>query len=109
MSRSVSDQKRSEWRSRFRRFGRSKLTVIEFCQREGVSTPSFYHWRQKLADLQPSDPARTRFVPVQVTAPTALQVDFPNRVRLTIPGSDQELIRLSIDAIAQARTQQGGA
>lgn len=109
MPRSVSDQKRLEWRNRFRRFDRSKLTVTEFCQREGVSTPSFYHWRQKLTDPSPDDPGRAHFVPVQVPTPTALQVDFPNRVRLTIPGSDQELIRMSIDAIAQARTRQGGA
>lgn len=114
MSRSVSDQKRSQWRDRFRRFGRSKLTVTEFCRRERVSVPSFYAWRQKLADSSPNgrvprSAEQPRFIPVQVAPAIGLQVEFPNGVRLTLPSSDQELVRMSIDAIAQARTQQGGA
>jgi hypothetical protein len=38
-----------------------------------------------------------------------LQVVFPNGARLTLPVSDQELVRMSIDTIAQARTGQGDA
>lgn len=114
MSRSVRDEKRSRWRDRFRRFGRSKLTVAEFCRREGVSVPSFYEWRRKLADSSPNGHARPSveracFIPVQGAPTTGLQVEFPNGVRLTLPSSDQELVRMSIDTIAQARTQQGDA
>jgi hypothetical protein len=114
MSRGASAQKRSQWRERFRRFARSKLSVIEFCRREGVSTPSFYQWRQKLADSSSNGPARrsptlASFVPVQVATASDLQVNFPNGVRLTLPVSDPELVRISIDTIAQARTRQGDA
>ena len=114
MPRGASAQKRSQWRERLRRFARSKLSVTEFCRRERVSTPSFYQWRRKLADSSSNgpgrrSPARASFIPVQVAAATGLQVDFPNGVRLTLSSSDQELVRMSIDTIAQARTRQGDA
>jgi len=115
MSRGASAQKRSQqWRKRFRRFARSKLSVTEFCRQERVSTPSFYQWRRKLADLSSSDsagrsPVRASFIPVQVATATGLQVDFPNGARLTLPVSDPELVRMSIDTIAQARIRQGDA
>ena len=114
MSRSVRDQKRSQWRKRFQRFGRSKLTVTEFCRRERVSVPSFYEWRRKLSDPSPGgrttrSTERASFIPVQVTPAIGLQVEFPNGVRLTLPSSDQELVRMSIDTIAQVRPQRGGA
>ena len=115
MPRSVSDQKRSQWRQRFRRFGRSKLTVAEFCRRERVSVPSFYEWRRRVAESSPNghiprSAEQARFIPVQVAPTTAsLQVEFPNGVRLTLPSSDRELVRMSIETIAQAPAQQGDA
>jgi transposase-like protein len=114
MSGGVRSQKRSQWRERLRRFARSKLAVAEFCRREQVSRPSFYQWRRKLADSLPAGPARrstadANFVPVQVVPATGLQVDFPNGVRLTVPPSDPELVKLSIETIAQARTTPGDA
>jgi len=114
MSRGARAQKRSQWRERFRRFARSKLSVSEFCRQERVSTPSFYQWRKKLADSSSNgrtrrSPAGASFVPVQVATASELQVSFPNGVRLTVPVSDAELVRISIDTIAQARTRQGGA
>jgi len=36
-----------------------------------------------------------------------LEVRFPNGAQLTLPAADSELVRLSIQAIAQARTEQG--
>jgi transposase-like protein len=114
MSRGASAQKRSQWHERFRRFARSKLSVAEFCRRERVSVASFYRWRPKLANSASNGPARrspaaASFVPVHVATATGLQVDFPNGVRLTLPVSEPELVRMSIDTIAQARTQKGDA
>ena len=40
--------KLEEWTSRFDRFERSGMTVVGFCDAEGVSVPSFYHWKKKL-------------------------------------------------------------
>ena len=114
MPRGVSAQKRSQWRERLRRFARSKLSVSEFCRRERVSTPSFYQWRRKLADSSSNGaarraPARASFVPVQVATATGRQVNFPNGAQLTLPAADPELVKMSIETIAQARTRQGDA
>lgn len=36
------------WAERLRRFDLTDLTVAAFCAAEGVSEPSYYHWRRKL-------------------------------------------------------------
>ena len=40
---------RRQWAERLERFRRSGLTVAQFCDAEGVSTPSFYAWKRTLA------------------------------------------------------------
>ncbi len=41
-------EKLQEWTSRLERFAVSGQTVVGFCHEEGVSVPSFYHWKKKL-------------------------------------------------------------
>ena len=36
------------WTDRLRRFTTAGLTVVQFCQQEQVSVPSFYQWRKRL-------------------------------------------------------------
>jgi hypothetical protein len=48
MARKVNQALRDEWRKRIQRQRRSGLTVAEFCQRDGVSTATFYGWKRKL-------------------------------------------------------------
>lgn len=114
MARQASLERKRQWRQRLGRFSRSKLSVAEFCRREQVSVPSFYQWRKKLAvtadDGQDTTPTtKPTFLPVQVAASPDLQVAFPNGATLTLPVDDHALIRLSIEAIAQARTISGEA
>lgn len=63
MKRGSDPLKVQQWTSRFERFKLSSLTVASFCRSEGVSQPSFYQWKKKLAD-QPATgkrpPAKTR-------------------------------------------------
>lgn len=40
-----------QWSERLERFAKSGQTVSEFCRAEGVSSPSFYKWRQRLASV----------------------------------------------------------
>jgi len=59
------------WRERIERWRASGASVREFCCREKVSTPRFYHWRQELARRQPGKrqgrrPATPLFLPVRV-------------------------------------------
>ena len=48
MGRKRSSEAESAWRERLARHKKSGLTVAEFCQREGVSTATFYGWKRKL-------------------------------------------------------------
>lgn len=112
MPRGPSPRKRTEWRERLRRYAGSELSVTEFCQRERVSPSSFHRWKKKL-DASPKGPtppslAKASFVPVRVAASNCVEVNFPNGARLALPVSDPELVRMSIDTIAQAQTRRGG-
>ena len=109
MARKASLEVRTQWRRRLRRFARWKLSVAEFCRREKVSVASFYQWRKKLdASGEPGldDPNTTQptFLPVHVAATASLQVAFPNGATITLPVDDHQLIKLSIETIAVART-----
>jgi len=48
MARKVNQELRDQWRRQIHRQRQSGLTVAEFCQREGVSTATFYGWKRKL-------------------------------------------------------------
>ncbi len=82
MVRGSNSVKVQEWTGRLLRFHKADVTVAQFCQTEGVSQPSFYHWKSKLrGQLLPTEspnrrPASSRkrtkkrpaFKPVQVTS-----------------------------------------
>lgn len=50
MSRISRSQRVELWLDRLNRFADSDMTVAGFCASEGISTPSFYSWRNRLAD-----------------------------------------------------------
>ena len=80
------------WRRRLRRQASGGLPIPEFCQREGVSTASFYAWRRRLAAppvTAPSEPLL--FVPIRLdpTSPAddtspdlGFEIELPHRIRL---------------------------
>ena len=68
--------RREVWAGRMARYERCSLTVKEFCQREGISQPSFYQWKKKLAK---SDNARPRFVPVDLGCAATVWQGFIGR------------------------------
>jgi hypothetical protein len=53
------------WREVLRRQPHSELSVRDFCEREGVSTASFYNWRRRLAEAERVVDAPA-FVPISV-------------------------------------------
>jgi hypothetical protein len=57
------------WRRRLRQQTQSRLTIQQFCKREGVSTAAFHAWKRRLA-LHAAFPttaaAPSAFVPVVV-------------------------------------------
>jgi hypothetical protein len=68
MARMASGTAAKRWRERLARWRSSGLSVRRFCLREGVSEPSFYLWRKRLAgevDSRRGGEAAV-FVPVHV-------------------------------------------
>jgi hypothetical protein len=116
MARTADSLKRRLWQQRLRRFEQGCLTVTAFCQAEGVSAPSFYHWRKILertpndANLRPrATPAllrspaigRQAFVPVEVVRAATIEIHLPNGARLTVPAGDQASLNAAVAAVGR--------
>ena len=86
-------RKREEWEARLSRFEHAGTTVAKFCAAEGVSAPSFYHWRRKLlaAEAAPS-PHGSAFRALQVTS---------SRPAMMVRLASGVTIEVSAEAIAQ--------
>ena len=107
MGRKQSESAEVVWRNRLTRFDKSNLTVKQFCHQEGVSNPSFYKWRTRLmkgtqgakAAGKPSSKQADfmkPFVPVSVSGSSLAEVEFPNGVRIRVPATNAEALRLAI-------------
>jgi hypothetical protein len=46
------EQKRRFWRRTIDQWRRSRLTVRAFCERRGLSEPSFYYWRRRVGTTE---------------------------------------------------------
>ena len=105
----VSDSgKAVDWRRRVRRFGCSGMTVVRFCRKEGVSTASFYRWRNRLAQrgrLAPNADAQSStttgleqtpmFQPVRVTGvAAAISIRLPGGARVEVPAENLDAVRV---------------
>src|SRR5690242_13525113 len=89
---------RRRWQQRLDRFRKSGVAVADFCEREGISTASFYAWRRRLQH-DPAPPAADapRLVPVRlVTSPAGAPVELllPSGVVLRLsPDTDLHWLR----------------
>jgi transposase len=91
------------WRQRLVRFEHSGLCVTAFCDREGVSAPSFYAWRRRLRNDPPGSSDGPRFLPVHVVASPSVELVLPGGavLRLT-PACDLAFIRALVDSLGGA-------
>jgi hypothetical protein len=117
MSKRQADPKLEQrWRQRLAQWRRSGLTIRRFCERRGLSEPSFYAWRRELlrrdarrsAAAAPTDPSATPFIPVQVVpspTPSPLELVLPGgRILRVAPGFDTDTLRrllATLDAAAE--------
>lgn len=86
----MSASKRQAWITRLLRFKQGSFTVTEFCRLEGVSTSSFYLWKQRLA----IEPPTTAFVPLTVDdddPSLPIEVAFPNGIVIRVPADARSL------------------
>jgi hypothetical protein len=100
---------RQTWVERLARFSLSGLRPAQFCAQEGVSLPSFYAWKRRLATAT-LDPAAAaprdrdagpRLLPVRLPAPApALELVLPGGAVLRIPpGADLAWVRSLVEAL----------
>jgi len=103
---------RAAWVERLARFPASGMSPAQFCAAEGVSLPSFYSWKRRLA-AEPLDVAAgqgpgqdlgPRLLPVRLQPPSAaLEVVLPTGAVLRIPpGCDLALVRSLVAALGAA-------
>jgi len=93
----LSSGKTVAWQRRVRRFASSGMTVIRFCEEEGISTASFYRWRKKLA-AQPASANDGEHAPtfqaVRVTtADASLAIRLPGGARVEVPTANLDAMR----------------
>ena len=109
MARSSDSRKVREWQRRMARFDKSQRSVTRFCQDEGVSVPSFYHWRKKLQQQTPASEeakdAAATFTPVRLVASASVAVRLPGGTQLDVPTGDPQVLQLAIQTLAQVDAQ----
>jgi hypothetical protein len=99
------------WQQRLAKFDASRLTVADFCRREGISPPSFYLWRKRLSPAavgrrQAEPPAGFR--PVRVMPVTGISVQLPGGTQLVVPAADPESLRVVIETVARVDASMTG-
>jgi transposase-like protein len=123
MSQDTRSRKEIEWRARLARFAQADASIVEFCQDEGISAPSFYAWRKRLfaraGAATPSVGAAERrgmppgpFAAVRVTGASRdgshITASLRGGIRLDIPVADGDAVRLVIEALVRADAEQAG-
>ena len=77
----------AEWRSLIERYRQSGMGMKEFCVQEGLTLRTFENWYRR---TRSAEKPRGHFVevmsPVLAAGPWAVEVEFPNGVRLRVRG-----------------------
>ena len=104
--------KRAVWTDRLRRYRQSGLSVARFCDKEGVSAPSFYQWKKRLAQatapgslLVPKGARQAERTFQQVTlVPSAavVAIEWANGVRMELPAENLPLVRAVVAELLHA-------
>ena len=93
-------QKRRTWEGRLKRFRTSGLTVVRFCQREGVPPHAFYYWSRRIASLAGEDAAADRRTQAVEHMPTTGDGSRPALVRFHWNGAVEVSVPVDcLDAI----------
>jgi transposase len=106
-------EKEQFWRRMVAQQRQSGGTIRAFCQREGLSQPSFYQWRRELARRDRAPIARrgaATFVPIQVVAEAALieaaliEIALPGDVVVRVrAGADAATLRQVLATLVEGR------
>ncbi len=108
MAGSLDSRRVREWQRRMSRFQAAQQSVAEFCRKEGVSAPSFYQWRKRLAQRARPAEEEARFRPVRLVASAGIAVHLPGGTQLHVPTSDRQALRLVLNTLARADARRAG-
>jgi len=120
MSRKVHRDVAEVWRERLERQSHGKYSVAEFCRREGVSQPSFYHWRKRLGGLRrrqrgtpKARPAsKPQFLPVEVPSSlltTGVRIELPGGAVVRLPQDvSVEIVTAAVQAACVTNSKREG-
>ena len=99
----ASSERERFWRKLVAGHLRSGVSIREWCDRHGVSEPSFYFWRRELARRREQrQGASPQLVPVEVAPPVAgsrwdLEIELPDRILVRVnPGCNPDLLRQAL-------------
>jgi hypothetical protein len=92
------------------------MSVLAWCGEHGVSAPSFYVWRQKLAKLDARRKSRrSQLLPVEIIPSatdengSALEIELPSQVKVRVQkGCELELLRQVLAMLQQDRRETEG-
>ena len=119
MARTVPADREAFWRKLVTEQASSRRSIVDWCRQAGVSTASFYAWRQRLRAAARVSPASS-LIPVRIVAeptpvetpaleerverePITIEVGTTPTLRICIPaGYDEEAIRRVLQAALQA-------
>ncbi len=75
------------WRERLHRQATSGLSIVAFCEQQGLSSAAFHSWKRRLADRSlPALPKPSVFVPVRLSSPATEGSSAPaQRVEIALP------------------------
>ena len=100
------------WTKRFRDFETSSLSVDQFCQSVGCSSPTFYQWRRKLnggkqaqssrpvAASQPTAASHPAFLQVQTKSDCSIQIKLLSGLVISVPVEALDWLPQVLDRIA---------
>ena len=107
-SASRNEQREEFWRRIVSGHPRSGMSVVAWCGEHGVSAPSFYAWRHRLAQHRP------RLLPVEIIPSeaskntSALEIELPNQIKVRVQsGCELELLRQVLTMLQQDREAEG--
>jgi hypothetical protein len=113
---SRSREREQSWRRIIAGQPESGMSVRAWCGEHGVSAPSFYIWRRRLAKLAAERKLRRpQLLPVEIVPSAAdenvtpLEIELPSRARVRVrPGCDLELLRQVLTMLQQDRQEAEG-
>ena len=109
-------QKRRTWEGRLKRFRTSDLTVVRFCEREGVTTHAFYYWSRRLGSTAARKPAAdalterrpggaVEHVPTTGSGsrPAVVRFRWNRAVEVSIPADCLDAIRCLVECLQNSQ------